>query len=193
MADSKYDYFTFFSNPDPKIACIEELADGIYHIKLRKGVRMGERFPPTAEIPLCEDGGDILNDFIDNIFRCVIISEKVKNILLEEGLDEEVVEYLPFILKDKKGRRVKTQYYFANPLIKCNCLDEANSRVSKHEDGEIFRIRKLNVLKNLIPEDTKLFRLGELTYHIIIRSDLVERLQKETTGLYLAKMGDKIY
>ena len=54
-------------------------------------------------------------------------------------------------------------------------------------------IKKLFIHPDKFPDNAKLFRLGELPYHILVRSDLAERLKNETTGFFVANMGDDIY
>lgn len=192
--NEEFQYFTFTLNPDPKVATIEGWGPHVReNYELRNGVRMGERFPPDAELELAEDGGDALTDVIDNIMRALIISQKARQLLEAEGQDGEVVEYLPFVLKDKRGRKVKKQYCVANVLRKVDCLDWDGAVCRKYPDGRLQSIKVLEVDASKIPDDARLFRLGEDLKRILIRSDLLERLREEgLTGIAVAATGEKL-
>ncbi len=190
---TKYEYYVFFNDADVRLARIEDLDDDIDDGELDNGVPMAPIWPHDPVIQIHEDSGDIINDFIVNIDRCLIISGNVRQVLINEEVGPECVEFLPFVLKDKKGRQVKQQYYFANPLLKYDCFDKEKSTYQAFDDGEIMMVENLHIHPEKLPENAKLFRLGEKPQFIIIRSDLAERLKTETTGFHVANMGDDIY
>lgn len=196
MADKQYEYFTLGLSKDPKVSVIDEF-DGVSNPwELNEGVRMGDKFPPDVEATLDPERGSLLTDFLHNTDKVVPISEKACALFEAEGLGEELVEYLPFVLKNQKGRVVrKPQYCLANPLRKIDCLDRERSKFSTHDDGvEVITVTHLYLLKDKIPEDAKFFRLGEQPNYIIFRSDLLERIKEEGfTGLNLTAMGEKIW
>ena len=83
------------------------------------------------------------------------------------------------MLKNQRGRVVEGERYcVANPLRKIECLDRRRSKYRARSDGvtvvvmEVFRL-----LADKIPPDAKLFRLAELPEMILVRSDLVQRIQ----------------
>ncbi len=177
-----YDYFHFVVKLDPVGASIVNISERVdNHHKLREGLRMGESFPADTVLDIFENTGDMLFDFIGNISRVAIISSRVKGLFEAEGLDDASVEYLPFILKDKKGRVVEKQYFVANALVKIDCLDHERSwyKTDSDEATVVEDVSRLHLLKEEIPEEAKLFRLGEFPQLIIIRSDLLARLRKE--------------
>jgi hypothetical protein len=158
---------------------------------LKKGIPAADILPPDTVLDIHEDGGDMLTDFVPNISRCVIISSRVKDFFEQEGLDAEKVEYLPFIVKDKKGRVVKDQYYVANLLVKIDCLDLEKSQCAIDDnDGEVLDVATIVVLEDKIPDEAIFFRVEEYPSHIIIRSDFVEKIKQQGfTGLNAVDQG----
>lgn len=198
MKASNYNYHLLIINSDERVSVIENLdAQVDEYYRLSKGERMGDKFPPTTVLNVYENSGEMLTDFIANIHGVVIISSKVRECFEAEGLGEQQVEYLPFILKDKRGRVIKTQYCVANPLMKVDCFDYERS-IYKAYPGRPKEIsypslRKMCVLEARIPDDAKFFRLGELPDFIIIRSDLLAILRdKQFTGTSVIAMGEEL-
>lgn len=194
-----YDYYCIRTLSDPKLGRIENIDKRVKKsYNLRKGIPMGNLFPPETKLDIADTpgSGDMLADFLRNIHRSIIISSKVKDILMEEGVDETQVEYLPFILRDKKRRVIKdVRYYVANSLVKVDCMDKENSIYKPDFDDpeKARRISALHVNHDAIPEDAKFFRLGELSRLTLIRSDLLERLKAEgVTGINAFAMGDEL-
>jgi hypothetical protein len=164
---------------------------------LKKGIPAADILPPDTVLDIHEDGGDMLTDFVPNISRCVIISSRVKDFFEQEGLDVEKVEYLPFIVKDKKGRVVKEPYYVANLLAKIDCMDIEKSKCSFFEDEngiedltDVIDVETIEVLEEKIPDEAIFFRIGEFPSHMIIRSDFVEKIKAQGfTGLNVVDQG----
>ncbi|NMO23559.1 hypothetical protein HPC49_53185 [Pyxidicoccus fallax] len=193
-------YFLFSVRRDPRFCEIEEVDEKVEKgWKLANGERMGEFFPSTVELQLAMDGGDWVTDFINNINQVVILSRKARLIFEVEGVGEEQVEYLPFVLKDRRGHVIDDeQFYVANALVKVDCFDWQRSvyKTFSHAPREIIypSLRRMCLREEAIPEDAKFFRLGEQTDRYIIRSDLVERLKAEgCTGLSLRAMGEDLF
>ncbi len=189
---SNFKYYIHGLNLDEKVGSIEFLPGVDNNYKLNEGVKMGADFPSSVELSIAPDSGNIITDFIDNIDKLIIPSEEAKELLIKEGMTDEVVEYLPFNLKNKNGRLVKDkQYHVANLLRSVDCLDRKKSDYAARKDGsKIVVIRKLYLDEKKIPEDAKLFRLGECPKYIIIRSDLLQAIQDAgLTGLCVMEQG----
>lgn len=196
MTDKQYEYFTLGLSKDPRVAVIDQFRGVSSPWELNEGVRMGDKFPPDVEATLDPERGSLLTDFLHNTDKVVPISEKARALFEAEGLGEELVEYLLFVLKNQKGRVVrKPQYCLANPLLKIDCLDRERSEFGTLKDGvRVTTIDYLYLLKDKIPEDAKFFRLGEQPNYIIYRSDLVERIREQgLSGLNLTAMGEEIW
>ncbi len=197
MADDSYAYSVSVFSADPRVVMIERLKGVAYDYLLDEGVRMGigDEFPEDAVFEVSEDTGDMITDFISNVLRQVIISEKVKAYFIENGLTDEVVEYLPFRLKNKRGRVEKDRFfYIANALLKVDCLDlEKSDYLQNKKNNKIIKVRLLEVDKSKVPDDAIFFRLGEDASRILFRSDFVNQLKAQGfTGLSLWPEGEKL-
>ncbi|AEI63576.1 hypothetical protein LILAB_08325 [Corallococcus macrosporus] len=105
------------------------------------------------------------------------------------------MELLPFVLLDKRGRRVPDAYVIANPLMRVRCLDVERSKVRRRtgRPGQIVEIKSLHLCDEAIPEDAQLFRLEELPKLMVLRSDLLEAFQQAgLTGLAVHPTGTEI-
>lgn len=196
---SRFSYFLFSVRRDPRFCQIEEVDEKVEKgWKLARAERMGDLFPPTIELQLALDGGDWVTDFINNVNQVVILSDKARRVFEAEGVTEAQVEYLPFVLKDRRGHVVDDeQFYVANALLKVDCFDWQRSiyETFSHAPRKIIypSLRRMYVREEAIPEEAKFFRLGEQTDRYIIRADLVDRLKAEgCTGLSLRAMGEDL-
>ncbi len=197
MADDSYTYSVSVFSSDPRVIMIEEFEGVGYPYLLKDGVRLGigDEFPEDAVFEVSEDTGDMITDFISNVSRQVIISEKVKAYFIENGLTDEVVEYLPFRLKNKRGRVEKDRFfYIANALLKVDCLDlEKSDYFQNKKKTEVIGVDMVVIDKGKVPDDAIFFRLGEETSRIVFRSDFVEKLKAEGfTGLTLCPEGKEL-
>jgi hypothetical protein len=194
--DIQYNYFTLGLSNDPTAAVISDF-DGVYDPwELNEGVRMKDKFPADVVATLKPDRGRRLTDFLHNVEKVVPISERVQIFFMDEGLDDRYVEYLPFILKNQRGRIVKDIHYcIANPLIKIDCIDRSKSKYSTYDDEtDILSVSYMYLDKEKIPLKHKFFRLGEQPKYIIFRSDFIDRIKTAGfTGLNLTAMGEKIW
>ena len=162
--------------------------------KLTKGVPMGENFPPDIEFPIDPNSGDMLADIVPNVINVLIVSKRLRDILQSEDVGD--IEYLLFVILDKKGRIKSEDYCVANLIGSVDCLDAANSVFKEDplEKGQIIDIECLNIIKEKVPEDKKLFRLRQRRDLFIIRNDLLQRLQgEEITGLETYEMGTRVF
>jgi hypothetical protein len=188
------DYLALYLQTDPRFCSVEELGDLQNEGDLTKAIPMAERLPNGLQADLAQCGGDMITDFVDNIFRILIVSQKARSILEDEGTKGDQVEYLPIALRDKRQKPLKEPFFVVNLLRTIDCFDWKRSvyKTYKGCPREISSasLRVLHVLPEAIPEDAKLFRLGELRREIILRADLLERLKREgCDGLSVIEMG----
>lgn len=193
-----HDFCTFVVGDDRRAALIEELDSKVQkYWKLADGVAMGPLFPPTVEIRLAKAGGDLVGDFVDNIHTVVIVSEKARKVLEAEGVrGEAVVEYLPFVLRDKKRKKVPGQFAVVNALRLVPCLDREKSVFETFPGSDEIvstSVKRILLHAGRIPADANLFRIAELPSQIAIRSDLVEKLKAAgCTGLSVLPCGERL-
>lgn len=191
-----YSYHTFGHALDPRAVEIVDLPDKVEdYFYLRDGVPMASYLPPTTELSLYEGAGDMFTDFIDNPDRALYVSQRVQDVLSGRGLIGTAVELLPFVLLDKRSRRVREAYAIANPLVRVPCLDFERSkyRRSAGNPNELAEVKLLHLREDAIPDDAQLFRVAEFTEMMVLRSDLLEAFQQAgLTGLAVQPIGTPI-
>ena len=179
---------------DPRAAKIVELPDKVSrYFYLTKGRVVAPFLLPTTELALYEEAGDMLTDFIGNPDCVLYVSSRAEQVLTERGLIGEAVELLPFVLLDKRGRKMREPYFIANPLRSVPCVDRERSKCRLDGPDEIGDIRMLHVREGDIPSDVQLFRVAEFPEMIVLRSDLLEAFQQAgLTGLAVHSTGTEI-
>lgn len=194
----EHEYLMFTVNDDPRVGVIKNLDGKVEEYwRLTEGMRVTpEQFPANVELDLSKDEGNLLTDFLDNIHSVVMVSSKAKAILESEGLGEEVVQFLRFTLRDKKRKKVPEPYFIANALQCIDCFDWERSVYEKYpgtQEVVTTSLRKLYIIEDKVPETARFFRLDALKSTILIRSDLLKRLQAERcTGLCVLPIGTDI-
>jgi hypothetical protein len=193
--NSPHEHLAIYLNSDRRTSYIEDIIIP-NEWELTEGVPIKHSVPESTTFKLSPKRGDMLCDFVPNLSRVLILSEPAIRLLQAEGLTgDELIEYLPIILLDKRGRPTRTRYYLVNPLLKVDCMDvEASEVLRATATGEILHVERLKIHEDKVPPDAKLFRLGECTEVILIRSDLLQRIQEAgLTGLVVKAQGEDIY
>lgn len=194
----RFEYFVFGISDDPRVGVIENLDEKVEEYWLLcEGVRVTEeQFPAGVELDLAKDGGNLLTDFIENIHSVVIVSAKARAIMEAEGLGEELVQFLPITLRNKRGKKVPEPYFIANALLSPECFDWDRSEYKTFPGKRKISstsLRRLHVLEEKLPDTAKFFRVGELKNRLLIRSDLLKRLKAEgCTGISVYAMGERL-
>jgi hypothetical protein len=131
-------------------------------------------FPKGATVRLT--GGQRLADLVNNVHQWLVASDKVLGILRQEPIKLEI---LPISLLDKKGRPVPGRYSIANVLGTVDCLDLKKSEYtpSAMDEGLIMAFDRVVLDPKRIPRKPTLFRLKRMSDLLIVRSDLVARLE----------------
>ncbi|RYZ43712.1 MAG: hypothetical protein EOO71_02315 [Myxococcaceae bacterium] len=188
-----YSYFTVAHSLDERAIQVHDLPDMVEHYyRLTDVVPVGDLFPPSTVLSVHPRSGDMLTDFIDNSDAMLEVSANAREVLMAQGLGEGSAEYLPFTLHDKQGRVVKEQYFVVNLLRSVACFDLEKSRYKTYpkKPDKIYGIRSIYLREDRIAPDASLFRLAEYPRFIIIRSDLVEAIQKAgLVGLRVLPLG----
>ncbi len=191
-----FEYYILTHSIDPKYCLIEDEAKGVEEEwNLIEGNRMGDNFPEDAAYYMSHDHkGMKLSDFLSNYINLLMISNKVRDLMRQEGITD--VEFLPFTLYDKKGRIASQEHCIANMLGTIDCLDLENSIfVRSHLDPEdVLYFKKVALKTKKIPSDKKLFRLKEMSELHIVRSDFVTALRENSiTGYRLINLGEAVF
>lgn len=195
----KLTYLTIPHYPGEKPAGFPELGDymeGRVRTRIKAGERVGERYFDGIEFQLRKETGNQLTDFLYSVDGLLVISPPVRQLLTDQGLGPEDVEFVPFKLKDKKGKPVAKPYCVANPLRRVACLDTERSDCKLFTNpvsGEQkWMIETVVLREDAIPPDARLFRLAEKPSHtVLIRSDLLDLIRKAgLTGLVARAQGE---
>jgi ADP-ribose pyrophosphatase YjhB (NUDIX family) len=195
MAGREREFFTLGLPEDATVAVIEKFTGIEDDWRIDDGERMGERFPPTVTAKLDSDWGDRLTDFLGNSDRMLVLSKAARALFEQADLEPGSLEYLPFVLENRKGREMTGHHYcVAHPLRQVACMDKGASRFKALDDGKVSIVSSLQVVKERIPHDAMLFRLQELPSLVIMRSDLRDLIEAASlTGLCLTPMGEQIW
>jgi hypothetical protein len=190
----EFSYFVFSLSEDPRVAYVADIEGNVPdNLKIARGISLKGSITESTTFNLSQDGGDMLCDIVDNTAGELIVSVKARELLESEGVTGDAIEYLPFTLKDKRGRPTKGQFYVANLLLKVPCMDREHSDfTASRVSGKILGISRLKILNEKVPPEVKLFRLGEWPRVVVIRSDLVQQIKDEKlTGLTLREQGER--
>jgi len=158
---------------------------------IRRGEPAAAAFPKGAKAKLT--GGRRLGDLVDNVHQWLLVSQEVVDILLEEPIKLEV---LPISLLDKKGRPVPGRYSIANVLGTVDCLDLEKSEYTEDpmEDGKMMAFDRVILDPKRIPRKPSLFRLKQMPELLVVRSDLVARLEAAgATGVKLLDLDAPVF
>ena len=190
-----FSYHLLTGDPSTKFGQIEEfpdVPDGDW--TLDEGMPLAPGFGPDITWSIAPDSGNLIGDFVKNLSDLPILSRKARDLLEAEGVSGDDIEYLPFALKNKKGRIVAgTEYCLANPLRKIACLDKERATFKATSKGSVAVISVLELEAAKIPNDAKVFRLGEFPKMILFRSDLIARIKDAgLTGFYARNTGEDL-
>jgi len=144
--------------------------------QLSEGVSVQAWFPQDMTFQLSDERGIRLADAIPNIMRLMIVSQRLKD-LLEQSSGARF-EFFPVKIRNRKGRLEKAPYFVANLLESVSCLDAAQSDFVPDAlaKGQVMYFKKIALDTSKIPEDAKIFRLGEKLNMFIVRKDLAQAM-----------------
>ena len=168
----------------------KSLMDKEYRLKI--GAPAKDWFPTDTTYELCKDRGVKLTDSIPNNLRLLFVSERLKT-LLEKEAASTAIEFLPVRLKNQRKQFVDKPYYIANVLDCVSCMEREKSDfvMDSLVKDQVFRFRRLVLDEGRLPEDKKLFRLGEKKDLFIIREDLAQAiLNADMNGMMFIPMED---
>lgn len=144
--------------------------------KLSDGMPCSDWFPENVLFEMSEDSGMILTDSVPNHALLYIVSHRLKTLL--ESHAKEWIEFLPIGVLDHEKQPVEARYYIANVLRVLPCMDETRSDFvrSAIDNTQVHHIKRLVLDFNQIPEDAKIFRLGQERELVLVRSDLAHEI-----------------
>lgn len=165
----------------------EELTKNCWQLVF--GMSSSSWFPGDVLFDLSVHHGIMLADFIPNVHRLFVVSDKLKSILMSAG---SAIEFFPVRIRNHKMRTDKRRYYCANVLEYVSCVDHDQSdyRTNNLLKDQIFRFKKLVLDESKIPPEKKIFRLGEMKHLIIVEETLANEIitVNNCSGMLLQEM-----
>jgi hypothetical protein len=179
----------------PQYASIDEIPTKLDEPwLLSEGVKVGKKFPARTVFSFAKSHkGMKVDDFIFNLMGWLITSEKAWEVLSKEPVS---FERFPVIVHDHKKRPLKASYCLAHLLGTVDCVDlkKSDYERSAMDPESILAFRRLVLDKKRIPKEPTLFRIKEYPRIMIIRSDLVERLEDAgVTGFELVELDTPVF
>ncbi len=135
----------------------------------------------SDDVLLIMDKGEanwrVLYDITDNIFRLLIVSEPLKEIL--ETFDCGDIEFLPVSIKNQRDKIEKEQYYIAHLVDSVDYIDTEKSTVEYRSMNEsrIFSVENITLKK--IPENRDLFRADYYPNCYVVSERLKNKIEEE--------------
>ena len=132
----------------------------------------------------------ILEDYQFNITGIPLFSSKLRQALLEIGID--YIEYFKANLITKKGRIISDDYKIANIVCNVECFDWNNSKYddSYQEYGLVSHVDYLVIDKSKIQGEL-LFRMEEAPRILLVGEELKKHLEsKKITGIRFTPLNE---
>lgn len=158
---------------------------------LNEAVPCKDWFPEDTHLQLDKDFGLALTDALQNNIKMIVVSEKLKTIL--DVAAGEYIEFLPVSIDDPRGTPLEAPYFIVNVLRSICCTDTQKSvfEYSSIDKTQIHRFKNLYLIEDKIPEDANIFRLGEKTDTILVREDLIRKIEEaEISGTDFVALED---
>ena len=189
-------YYILDGEVDNKVCVITEDAEGVEPSNLlTSGRSLKGIYPNNAALYMNEDHpGMRLVDFVANHLTYLIVSDDVKQVLEQEGVQN--IEYLPVSIYDQKKRLASSEYFILNVLGTVDCLDYEKSEYERSlvNPARIQHFDKVEIHEDKVPEDIKIFRLKDRPAMIFIRSDLLKAFKKnKLSGFETFRLGVEVF
>ena len=158
---------------------------------LTEGISCKGCLPEDVEFSMDDNKGMITTDSMPNNLRLFLISEKLKAILEKEVPGE--IEFLPIQVLDHQKNKIESSYYIANFLTVVACMNHQESVyvMSALDKTQVHHFKHLFLDKTKIPDNTKIFRLGEQKRLVLVRRDLANLiLDSGCTGISFIDIKD---
>ena len=121
----------------------------------------------------------------------LVISGKVRRFLEEEGVNR--IEFLPVRIINHKERIASDDYFVANPLDVCDCIDEQQSQTERNPIApeSILGCEQLVLREAAIPAEYKIFRPEHWRNIILVRQEIAVRAKAvQLSGLKFIELND---
>jgi len=184
----KTDYYIFLADSSDGPIIKRNLEEGPQGWEFLENESLLDEFPEVGVLNFSnENEYSKLYDFIENRLGTQIVSTKVKDIMLDHGLDSSQVEYFPVTIKDQNGDVASNDYFMLNYINAQPIIDMTKSKyeVNDFDESQIFTLQHLELdLTNVAPK-AKIFHPSTYKNITVIESSLLSALQEAgVTGFW---------
>lgn len=141
-------------------------------------------FPEDVEFVMDPDFSDntMLADNLMNQHRLVVVSGRLKAFLSDQHVPK--LEFLPVAIRDHRGK-IAGHYFIVHLLDPVDCLDRQASKalVNPAVKTQVMAVKRLVLLKDMLPEDRPFFRIAGYPQARLVRRDLAQLVEKEFAEL----------
>jgi len=158
--------------------------------KLKNNKKILDQFPEITNLEFNEDYPDNIKlyDFVDNTMSLLIVSERVKSVFDDQGID--LVEYIPVNIYDHQQNLAGENYFIINILNIQPIIDMKKSKykMSRLQKDQIQFINDLHLNLDSVDPEAKLFKASnEKVYHYITNEVLEALKNSGITGIRAVK------
>ncbi|TEW52739.1 imm11 family protein [Psychromonas algicola] len=185
----KTDYYIFLADSSDGPIIKDDLEEGPQDWEFLENESLLDEFPEVGVLHFSnENEYSKLYDFIENRLGTQIVSTKVKEIMLDHGLDSSQVEYFPVTIKDQNSDVASNDYFMLNYINAQPIIDMTKSEyeLSSFDDSQISVISKTELDLTDVDPKAKIFH--PLTYKniTVIESSLLNAFQEAgVTGFWM--------
>ncbi len=149
-----------------------------HYWKLTDGVSSKDWFPESVIFDLDPNEGIKIADSIPNTKLLKVVSEKLKNILVEYSDD---FEFYPVAIRNARGKLVKKSFFLANLLKSIPAVDRVHSKVtvSHLNPSQFSDVETFSLNPDALAVPLPIFRLAEYPHLHIVSKDLAVAIKKE--------------
>jgi hypothetical protein len=158
-----------------EVTVIENVEDDF---ELLRGVPRLSNWPKDATFRMDDDFPDDvqLEDVMRTGQRLILASERLKTFLAERAPRNN--EFLPVVILNHKGRRVREPYWIVHQIHLQACIDEARSSFDVNDINPelILDIERLVVDDTRVPSDVRLFRMARYPLIPVLDRSLADEI-----------------
>jgi len=189
------EYFVLGPLLDPKNCVIYDAPDDMPDIDYPvEGERVGKTSYQYQFNMAKGEPGIRVADVITNALGYVMISSRFKSVLEQHSSAD--VEYIPFKLRNHKGRFVPDELFIANVIgIPANCVDlkKTTGDPDPVNKGRYMFIEQLVFDPKKLDAKRDLFRLPIRPQYLVFRDDLKQKIEAAgITGTLFHRVGDEV-
>ncbi len=165
---------------DPQLCVLDAVPEGVgvKYSRISQGREIGPEYPADAKIHMSPDRTGLkLGSLLGNTNSFLQLHRDVKELIATEHArrgGKSVIEYLPFVLINHKGRPHSSDYFLVNPIGSRDCLNRKLSVVRYFEGDpeKVVGIDRLVVDPDKLKDAPPVFRIKETIDEYVFDEEL---------------------